>query len=395
MTERLVIEPDLNFIKDVGILGGEDLKKCYQCATCSVVCPISPDNKPFPRKEMIAASWGLKDKLLKSADPWLCHNCGDCSTRCPRKAKPADVLAALRAQAITEYSAPKPLAKALNNPMMLPILLLVPAVYILIMGTLMGKIFNFQFLNFSPEGTIVHAKMVSTWLVDVVMLSAAGFAVAVFANGLKRFINDIHQNALAEGKTDQQTIDAGGFIQALIRAIPTILRHAKFNECTENKARGTSHMLVLFAFIGLFIVTNIFFVAIYVFQNHGPYSQLNPAKWLANVSGVALIIGSILLIKQRLDKPDQKSAFKDWLLLGLVLGLGITGMGAQLTRLAGWAAPSYTVYFIPPSYTVYFIHLMLIWFTFAYLPFSKLAHLVYRTVAIAYAEYAGRKFIAK
>jgi len=382
MTERLVIEPDLNFIKQVGILGGEDLKKCYQCATCSVVCPISPDNKPFPRKEMIAASWGLKDKLVKSADPWLCHNCGDCNTRCPRQAKPGDVLAAIRAQAISEYSEPKVLANALNDPKMLPILLLVPAVYIIIMGTIMGKIFNFQFLNFSPEGTIVHAKMVSTWLVDVVMLSAAGFAALTFFNGVKRFLGDIHQNALAEGKTTQQTIDAGGFIQALIRAIPTILRHAKFNECTENKARGTSHMLVLFAFIGLFIVTNIFFVAIYVFQNHGPYSQLNPVKWLANVSGVALIIGSILLIKQRMDKPDQKSAYKDWLLLCLVLGLGVTGMGAQLTRLAGWAGP---------SYTIYFIHLVLIWFTFAYLPFSKLAHLVYRTVAMTYAEYAGRK----
>jgi quinone-modifying oxidoreductase subunit QmoC len=382
MTERLVVEPDLNFIKDVGILGGEDLKKCYQCATCSVVCPISPDNKPFPRKEMIAASWGLKDKLLKSADPWLCHNCGDCNTRCPRKAKPGDVLAAIRAQAIAEYSAPRPLAQALNNPKMLPILLLVPAVYILIMGTLMGKIFNFQFLNFSPEGTIVHAKMVSTWLVDVVMLSAAGFAAAVFFNGVKRFICDIHQNALAEGKTSQQTIDAGGFIQALVRTIPTILRHAKFDECTENKERGVSHMLVLFAFIGLFIVTSIFFVAIYGLQIHGPYSQLNPVKWLANVSGVALIIGSILLLKARLNKPDQKSAYKDWLLLALVLGLGVTGMGAQLTRLAGWAGL---------SYTIYFIHLMLIWFTFAYLPFSKLAHLVYRTVAMTYAEYAGRK----
>jgi quinone-modifying oxidoreductase subunit QmoC len=382
MTERLVIEPDLNFIKDVGILGGEDLKKCYQCATCSVVCPISPDNKPFPRKEMIAASWGLKDKLVKSADPWLCHNCGDCSTRCPRKAKPADVLAAIRAQAITEYSGPKPLAKALNNPAMLPILLLVPAAYILVMGFVMQKIFNFQFLDFSPEGTIVHAKMVSTWLVDVVMLTAAGFAAFTFFNGVKRFLNDIHQNALAEGKTNQQNIDAGGFIQALIRTIPTILKHAKFNECTENKERGVSHMLVLFAFIGLFIVTSIFFVAIYVFQNHGPYSQLNPVKWLANVSGVALIIGSILLIKARMNKPDQKSAYKDWLLLWLVLGLGVTGMGAQLTRLAGWAGP---------SYTIYFIHLMLIWFTFAYLPFSKLAHLVYRTVAMTYAEYAGRK----
>jgi quinone-modifying oxidoreductase subunit QmoC len=382
MTERLVIEPDLNFIKDVGILGGEDLKKCYQCATCSVVCPISPDNKPFPRKEMIAASWGLKDQLVKSADPWLCHNCGDCSTRCPRKAKPADVLAAIRAQAIAEYSRPKALANALNNPKMLPVLLLVPAVYIWVMGAIMETIFNFQFLNFSPEGTIVHAKMVSTWLVDVVMLSAAGFAVAVFLKGIKRFLNDIHQNALAEGKTTQKTIDAGGFIQALIRTIPTILRHAKFNECTENKERSVSHMLVLFAFIGLFIVTSIFFVAIYGLQIHGPYSQLNPVKWLANVSGVALIIGSILLIKQRMNKTEQKSAYKDWLLLGLVLVLGVGGMGVQLTRLAGWGAV---------SYTLYYMHLIFIWFTFAYLPFSKLAHLVYRTVAMTYAEYAGRK----
>ncbi len=382
MTQRLVIEPDLNFIKEVGILGGDDVKKCYQCATCSVVCPISPDNRPFPRKEMIAASWGLKDKLVKSADPWLCHNCGDCSTRCPRKAKPADVLAAIRAQAITEYSQPAPLAKALNTPMMLPLLLLVPAVYILIMGFIMEKVFGASFLNFSPEGTIVHAKMVSTWLVDAVMLTAAGFAAAVFFNGIKRFLCDIHQNALAEGKTAHQTIEAAGFIQALIRTVPTILRHAKFNECTENKERGVSHMLVLFAFIGLFIVTSIFFVAIYGLQIHGPYSQLNPVKWLANVSGVALIIGSILLLKTRMNKPDQVSAYKDWLLLGLVLGLGVTGMGAQLTRLAGWAAP---------SYTIYFIHLILVWFTFAYLPFSKLAHLVYRTVAMTYAEYAGRK----
>ena len=339
MTQRLVIEPDLNFIKDVGILGGDDVKKCYQCATCSVVCPISPDNRPFPRKEMIAASWGLKDKLVKSADPWLCHNCGDCSTRCPRKAKPADVLAAIRAQAITEYSQPAPLAKALNTPMMLPLLLLVPAVYILIMGFIMEKVFGASFLNFSPEGTIVHAKMVSTWLVDAVMLTAAGFAAAVFFNGIKRFLCDIHQNALAEGKTAHQTIEAAGFIQALIRTVPTILRHAKFNECTENKERGVSHMLVLFAFIGLFIVTSIFFVAIYGLQIHGPYSQLNPVKWLANVSGVALIIGSILLLKTRMNKPDQVSAYKDWLLLGLVLGLGVTGMGAQLTRLAGWAGP--------------------------------------------------------
>jgi quinone-modifying oxidoreductase subunit QmoC len=43
------------------------------------------------------------------------------------------------------------------------------------------------------------------------------------------------------------------------------------------------------------------------------------------------------------------------------------------------------------SYALYFIHLIFVFCLFAYLPFSKLAHLVYRTVAMTYTEYANRK----
>jgi hypothetical protein len=45
-------------------------------------------------------------------------------------------------------------------------------------------------------------------------------------------------------------------------------------------------------------------------------------------------------------------------LIYLALGLGVTGMGAQLTRLAGWA-------FI--SFATYYVHLVLIFCLFAYL----------------------------
>jgi quinone-modifying oxidoreductase subunit QmoC len=384
MTERLVVEPDLDFIKQVGILGGEDLKKCYQCATCSVVCPISPENRPFPRKEMIAASWGLKDKLVKSADPWLCHNCGDCSTRCPRQAKPGDVLGAVRAQAILEYSRPRWLARAVNDPKQLPILIAIPAILFLVVGSLTGL------LNFRPDlsGGIAHYKFFSTWLVDMHFVPAAIFMVSVFALGLKRFLADIHANALAEGKTDKQTLEPAGMIQALLRVIPKILAHAKFKECGENKERALAHQLTLFAFIGLFIVTSVIFLVLYGSYLapggplHGPWSQTNPIKWLANLSGVALIVGTALMIKSRRSKPDQKSAYKDWFLIYLALGLGVTGMLTELTRIAGWA---------PVSFFLYFLHLINVFFLIAYLPFTKLAHLVYRTAAMTYAEYAGRK----
>ena len=385
MAETYLIEPDLNFIKEVGALGGEDLKKCYQCATCSVACPISPDTKPFPRKEMIAASWGLKDKLVGNADIWLCHNCGDCSTLCPREAKPGDVLAALRSYTIEEYAQPKVLARAMKDPKKLPILLAIPAILFLVVGTITGL------LDFTPDLSegIKHYKFFSTWLVDMMMLPAAGFAAAVFALGLKRFLADIHQNALAEGKTTKEKIEPVGFLMAFIRIIPTIILHRKFSECTDNNDRQIAHLLTMYGFIGLFIVTSIFFVVMYGSYLlpsgalHGPWSQLNPVKWLANISGIALIIGTSLLIKNRSAKKDQKSTYFDWYLVYMAFGLGVTGMGAQLARLAGLAGV---------SFAVYYIHLILVWALFAYLPFSKLAHLVYRTVAMTYNEYAGRNF---
>jgi quinone-modifying oxidoreductase subunit QmoC len=199
---------------------------------------------------------------------------------------------------------------------------------------------------------------------------------------LKRFISDIHQDAVKTGKTTKDKIDIKEFLQALVKVLPTILKHNKFSECGENQDRATSHLMVFYAFVALFIVTNIFFVVLYVFQIHGPYSQLNPVKWLANIGGIALVIGSGLMIKDRLSNPDQVSTYKDWYLLGLVFGLGVTGLLAEMTRLAGSAGL---------SYLIYFIHLMFVFNLFAFLPFSKLAHLVYRTVAMTYMEYAGRK----
>ncbi len=376
MAEKYLIEPDSNFIKEVMSQGGESLKKCYQCATCSVACTISPDNKPFPRKEMIAASWGLKDRLVSNHDIWLCHQCGDCSALCPRDAKPGDVIAAIRSYAIKEYASPKFMGNLINDPKKLPILFAIPTMIFIALGLVTGL------LDFSPDGDqVVHSHFFSTWLVDMIFVPLAGFVVAVFALGLKRFIADIHQNALLSGKTKKETIDPKEFIQALIAIVPNILKHKKFSDCTENRERSTSHMMVLFSFIALFIVTNIFFVVLYVFQIHGPYSQFNPVKWLANIGGVALVIGALLMIKERMAKTNQVSSYKDWYLLGLVLGLGVTGMLTEMTRLADAA-------FL--SYALYFIHLIFVFNLFAFLPFSKLAHLVYRTVALAYDEWAER-----
>ncbi len=381
MSDAYLVEPDVGFIKEVGKLGGQDVKKCFQCATCSVACPISPDTKPFPRKEMLATSWGLKDRLIGNGDIWLCHNCGDCSTLCPRGAKPGDVLAAVRAYAVSEYAVPKALGKAVNNPGMLPILLGIPLALFLVVGLLL-KMVGLDWLNFAPTGDeLWQADYVGNLLVDIIMIPTFFAAVGVFALGLKRFVADMHANALLEGKTTKEKIDPVGFVQAFIRIIPTIFKHQKFSECSDNKERATSHMMVLFGFIGLFVVTNCFFIAEWVLHIDGPYNQINPIKWLGNAAGIALIIGSGLMIAQRLGKKDQVTSYKDWYLLALVMGLGGTGLLTEMLRLGGLYGS---------MAIVYWLHLILVWALFAYTPFSKLAHLVYRTVAMAYQEYTGR-----
>jgi len=379
MAESKWVEPDVKFVKELKALGGDTLKKCFQCATCSVVCPISPDEKPFPRKEMIAAQWGLKDRLVGNMDVWLCHQCQDCSTYCPRGARPGDVLGAVRAYSIQEYAWPKWLGKVVPDGRFWWLLLGIPVAIFLVLLSAIGH------LNI-PAGEIEFAKFFPTLWVDIVFVPLATFWIPlVFGIGIYRFVTDMHNKALADGKTKRKDLNIPDLLKSVICSLPTILRHSKFSQCTENKDRYVPHILVMYSFVGLFVVTNCFFVALYILQVPGPYSQVNPVKILANVSAIALLVGAMWMISNRLkDRGDNvgKGSYFDWSLILLVLGLVVTGGGSELTRLA---------HLPNVAYPMYFAHLVFVFCLFAYLPFSKLAHLVYRTLAMAYSRYSERE----
>jgi len=91
MPAAILVRPDTDFIRAVLASGGGDLKKCYQCATCSTHLRAFAGRRAFPRQQMIEPM-GLKDKLLKDPAIWLCHNCGQCTTYCPRGSAASDVL---------------------------------------------------------------------------------------------------------------------------------------------------------------------------------------------------------------------------------------------------------------------------------------------------------------
>ncbi|MEK6775802.1 MAG: quinone-interacting membrane-bound oxidoreductase complex subunit QmoC [bacterium] len=381
MADTTVVKPDLSFIRELKAAGGDTLKQCYQCATCSVVCPQSPDNKPFPRKEMIWAGWGLKDKLVSDPDIWLCHHCGDCTSYCPRGAKPGEVMGAIRKQAIQHYAPVPFLAKAVNNKDSLLTVLAIPVVILAVLAAITPALNRILPESLMHEGAF--GNFINTWLVDATFISAALFAIWSAYKGIT--------NMWASMKANSANAPTGNLMGSIIAVVTEILSHSKFKECDVNKDRATAHMLTLYAFIGLFITTNIGFIIMYFTGEEGVLGRMlwMMMKFIGNVSAVVLIAGAWLLYLNRKAK-DEKSGlgtYFDWGFLVMVLLVGVTGFLAQILRMLGG------VHSTDPNIlakAVYFIHLVTVFYLFAYAPYSKFAHIFYRTTALVFAKMSSR-----
>ncbi len=371
MAEETVVKSDLGFVQEVMDAGGEDLKKCFQCATCSVVCPISPEEGPFPRKEMLFAQWGLKDKLIANPDIWLCHQCSDCTVYCPRGAKPGEVLGVLRQKCIEHYAFPGVLAKWVGDIKFLPLLLAIPVV----LFYLALKVTGHWHL---PPGPVVYSKLFPLLLVDVLFTGAAAFAVYVLFRGVKNYWADIN--------TGPYKVDPGASLwKNLADTLVDILSHDRFRQCGTTYKRSTNHLLVLVGFILLAIVTAWAVYYHYLRGLDSPYPITDPLKAVAIVGTIALIAGIFGVMKERQLNAAKvgRGTYFDWLFIYVVAAVALTGLGAWVFRLIGIRIL---------AYPTYFLHLTSIFFLFFYAPYSKMAHMVYRTVAMLHARMSGRGF---
>ena len=385
MSEATVIKPDLQFVNDIIKGGGESLKKCYQCATCSVVCNVTPEGNPFPRKEMVLAQWGQKDKLIASPDVWLCHQCSDCTAYCPRGAKPGEVLNAIRKQSIKHVAMVPFLAKVATDAKLLPILFAIPMVLFYAILVVLG---NGNFSAPRAEGNIMaYHKFVPVPVIDTVFILTAIFAAVSAFVGIKRLWSGMKAQA-GEMKS------TGSLVGDIISSVTTILAHSKFADCNVNRMRQWGHMLLFYSFAGLAVVTTWAIIYLYGFELLGiqpfgpfhfgesPYPNSDPVKILALISSIAFAAGVVILLLNRFAKAGKAGmgSYFDWIFLLIVTGVGATGMLSWALRLADMSA----------GYLVYYFHLVFIWSLFAYAPYSKFAHLFYRTTAMVFARHSGR-----
>ncbi|KAB1442749.1 quinone-interacting membrane-bound oxidoreductase complex subunit QmoC [Pseudodesulfovibrio senegalensis] len=416
MSNNVRVQPDLKFVKELQSVGGESLKKCYQCATCSVVCPLSPADNPYPRKEMVWAQWGLKDRLVNDIDIWLCHNCGTCSDLCPRGAKPGDLLAALRNMAYRQLAPLGFIGKLMSNFGGVLMLALVPAVIYLTIWIAQAAKFGTAFPLFAAgaehgawdvvaDGKVIYGGLFpGDYFIDPIFGAAFAFMLVCFYLGVQNLLKGLKEGP----KTfDLSGTEKPGMIAAFIDTLKhEVLQHSQFNDCGEDEAdkkRAFGHKMVMYAFIILMVVTGIVatghwfgawflehvlglddpFSKFIALLGSTPMPQHSVVKVAANVGAVMLVYGLMQLTRRRqgLDPEKQGSNFYDWYLLYVIWTIALTGIGAEIFRLVN-------IKYL--AYPTYFLHLVAVFMLLAYLPWSKLGHLVYRTVALSYAKTIGR-----
>ncbi len=343
--------------------GGDTASRCFQCATCSGVCELAPDEAPFPRRLMLLAQWGQAERLAADPAVWLCHQCNDCTVRCPRDAKPGDVVQAIRALVIEKLAFPGFLGRLVGAARASwPLLVGLPIAFWVALLAATGHLA----IPVALPQHWAYEQLVPHVLIYSVFFPAAGWALLA---------------AWVSGRRFWGLLAAGGppvsFFGGVVPAVSEIATHKRFASCDAARPRRFGHLTLLWGFVGAAVTSGLLIVGIYVQHLAMPLALTHPYKVLGNVSAVLLVIGATVLVANRLGdgrKAGAATAFDNYFLTVVALVI-VTGVLSEVARLA--LTPEFAL-------AVYVVHLGLVLCLFLTFPYSKFAHMLYRSLTMVH-----------
>ena len=361
-TPRL-IQPDLGLVQDLARFGAKDFTKCYQCATCSVSCSLSPDENPFPRKEMLWAKWGLKDRLLKSPDIWTCYYCGDCSTRCPRGAEPGETMMALRRWATSQYdwtglARRLYLSEAWEVGAIAAVGLFVVALFWLFHGEMRTDVVSVN--TFAPV----------FWVEIGDLFMAAVLSTFLLSNAYRMF-----SYIMADEK-----IPLSVYIQQAPTFLVNFVTQKRWRDCGEggeavqDRSRWLKHFLLV---TGYMTMMTLIIVCLRWFQTDEIHPIYHWTRLLGYYATAVLLYVTVDMMISRFKKEKEIhkfSEFSDWLFLILLFLTTLTGILMHAFRLGGLPMATYYSYVVHLAIAVPMLVVEV--------PFGKWSHLMYRPLAL-------------
>lgn len=381
---------DTDLLADVQRFGAADVSACFSCGTCTATCPLADNDATFPRRIIRLAQVGLKDELLASKELWTCYHCGLCSDSCPTDADPGEFMAAARRYAIASYD-PTRLARVLYTRPIVGSLIavLVAAFFAVFMyashGPQDGE--SLALFEFIPEG-LIH------WT-GIAVMGALALSGIVGVSTMARRV------ARSEGVTLRTMLGGRAALGATARAlwsslgIESLGQKRYREDCKDDapaepfyRRRWLIHALTIWGFLGLFASTLIDWgLALTGIKETGtPIPIWYPSRLLGTIAGISLLYGVTMFAINRVRQVNRAAAVSqasDWLLLILLWITGATGFFIEIALYLP-SAPAW-------GYWVFLFHVAVAMELILLLPFTKLAHTIYRPVALFFYALASDK----
>ena len=361
-TEEHPLTPIPKVTEEIIKLGGEKLLQCYQCGSCTAVCPVSEEYNTSFRRSIKYAQLGLEKKILSDEAPWLCHACGDCTLTCPRDGKPTSILAAIRRYLVTKYD-----WTGLSKRFYLSKKFEIMGIILLALITGLGALFL--------HGPIITDRVALETFAPLEIVETAGILVfVVLASILLSNIYRAYKFTMIDLPKGAK-ITFSDYIKEFFKLMPLhFLTQKSMKSCEEDRNYWAVHLMI---FYGYGLSFALFVVFLRFVQTDLPFLFVNPLSIIGIIATVLLLAGTGVTIYGRLKKSKpiwEQSHPTDWVFIILMLATVVTGLLTGIFRTLGY--PLHT-------YITFTIHLMLAApFLILEVPFGKWSHLAYRPFAI-------------
>lgn len=375
MTTRI----DTNLLYNFKEYGAVGIEKCINCGNCTAICSMTSEENRFPRDIIRMAQLGMKDEILGSKELWLCYNCGQCSDTCPQGAEPANLMAAARCYAITNY-APLKIGKLFCKfPLIGGILSLILVLFFglfIYSERLTMSVDSLKLFGFIPRDLIHNLGLAVMVLVVLVSLFTIYTMISKITNINNLRISDLFKDS---SKNSYKAFYEAVIVQSLAQK--------KYREDCETLqdskhwflSKWFVHAATMWGFLGLLLATALsFLLDVIGVKPTGTFVPLwYPTRLIGTLSGLLFMYGVSILLYKRLwsvDKAHSYSRPSDWIFLSLLWMSGVTGFIIEIALyLPG--APLW-------GYWMFIFHVAVSITLLLLLPFTKFAHVIYRTIAL-------------
>ncbi len=364
------------FVKEIRAFGRFDTEGCLNCGSCTVVCTLSNGHASFPRKPIQQALLGLKRSLLGALEPWLCHDCGECATTCPRQTEPRESMMTLRRYLISQYDVTGISSRIFRSRIWeIAAIIVVSAIVFALVAWYHVYYVEMPVEDFvtTPFG-LEHMFPMITYFTYVVFL----LPLCIMA------VNAFRMYRWTMGRTQDVKVPLHFYLQEAGTFIIHLFSHRNLKQCRDdsNERRWIEHWLLG---TGTVIMCVVVFFFLSWFQTDAFYPLYHPQRWLGYIATGMMVAAPLHILVSRVRKHSERHKFSemtDMILPIMLLLVAVSGIAVHVFRYAEWALTCHYAYALHLAITV---PLLLI-----EMPFGKWSHVLYRPLALYFQSVKER-----